>query len=284
MKILITSDLHTDINETNYFGFIDKMSQVDLTIIAGDISGSYASEDRFLAKLKQTNSPFVAIGGNHLGYEYNKIIAKTVWNDVMVGTKDWSIQYLKNNCKTYLENDYIKIQDKIVFGGVMYTDYNLYGKNLNLTCKRISERWLNDFRYVHILDKKENVIRPINSDDYETRFKLFKRKLSKLLKETTEDIIVVTHFAPSIKSISEKYLNQPSTIHNPGEYLNAVYASNLEKFIKNNPRIKLWVHGHVHDSFDYNIGDCRVICNPYGYYGHEQKVKPEDYKGQIIEI
>jgi hypothetical protein len=27
----------------------------------------------------------------------------------------------------------------------------------------------------------------------------------------------------------------------------------------------LWVHGHVHDSFDYTVGKCRVIANPRGY-------------------
>lgn len=29
----------------------------------------------------------------------------------------------------------------------------------------------------------------------------------------------------------------------------------------------LWVHGHVHESFDYWIGRCRVVCNPRGYPG-----------------
>lgn len=27
----------------------------------------------------------------------------------------------------------------------------------------------------------------------------------------------------------------------------------------------LWLHGHVHDSFDYNVGRTRVIANPAGY-------------------
>ena len=29
--------------------------------------------------------------------------------------------------------------------------------------------------------------------------------------------------------------------------------------------IKLWVHGHTHDEFDYKIGITRVVCNPRGY-------------------
>ena len=28
----------------------------------------------------------------------------------------------------------------------------------------------------------------------------------------------------------------------------------------------LWLHGHVHDSFDYSdVGWCRVVANPAGY-------------------
>ena len=32
----------------------------------------------------------------------------------------------------------------------------------------------------------------------------------------------------------------------------------------------LWIHGHIHESFDYDVGNCRVLCNPRGYlqYGH----------------
>jgi predicted phosphodiesterase len=29
----------------------------------------------------------------------------------------------------------------------------------------------------------------------------------------------------------------------------------------------LWIHGHTHDPFDYEINGTRVICNPRGYPG-----------------
>ena len=29
--------------------------------------------------------------------------------------------------------------------------------------------------------------------------------------------------------------------------------------------MKLWVHGHTHDSFDYEVNGTRVLCNPRGY-------------------
>jgi Icc-related predicted phosphoesterase len=82
--------------------------------------------------------------------------------------------------------------------------------------------------------------------------------LEKSLNEsTTKTNVVITHHAPSIKSIPEKYQN---------ELISAGFASNLEAFIlKTKPN--LWIHGHVHDAFDYYLGETRVICNPKGYPG-----------------
>jgi Icc-related predicted phosphoesterase len=67
--------------------------------------------------------------------------------------------------------------------------------------------------------------------------------------------IVVTHHAPSIKSNVDQYRS---------DRLSAAFASNMEDFIlEHQPR--LWIHGHTHESFDYQIGKTRVVCNPRGY-------------------
>jgi Icc-related predicted phosphoesterase len=33
---------------------------------------------------------------------------------------------------------------------------------------------------------------------------------------------------------------------------------------------RLWIHGHTHESFDYEIGKTRVVCNPRGYASIEE--------------
>ena len=33
---------------------------------------------------------------------------------------------------------------------------------------------------------------------------------------------------------------------------------------------RLWIHGHTHESFDYEIGKTRVVCNPRGYASTEE--------------
>lgn len=283
MKIRLVSDLHIDINKNGNFGFRHK--DCDALFIAGDIAGSYEREIKFLKGLsKDLSCPIFVVAGNHLGYDYYSseydILFGIKKANPLEGTKQWSIDYIKKNIPKnihYLDNEYYETENYIIFGGCMYSDYKLY-PNEDLS-KRSGEAYLNDFRYVHIYDKEYNVVRPVNTDDYQKFHAIFMEKLIKCIEETDKDIIVLSHFAPSIKSISEKYINQGNI------YINASYASNMEQFIIDNPRIKFWYHGHVHDCFDYTVGKCRVICSPYGYHANgEQKVSPKKWFGKEIEI
>ena len=72
-------------------------------------------------------------------------------------------------------------------------------------------------------------------------------------------VVVVGHHAPSALSIAEHYKDS--------HLMNGGFSSDLSEFILDNPKIKLWTHGHMHDAFDYYIGDTRVVCNPRGYPG-----------------
>lgn len=72
-----------------------------------------------------------------------------------------------------------------------------------------------------------------------------------------DKLVVVTHFAPSRRSIHSKY-------GNPAVGNNCYYASDLDGTVAASGAA-LWVHGHTHSSMDYTIGDTRVLCNPRGY-------------------
>ena len=58
--------------------------------------------------------------------------------------------------------------------------------------------------------------------------------------------------------------------------------SNLDNFILDNPQIKLWTHGHTHEDFDYRIGSTRVVCNPRGYDGYEDRA--DNFELKFVEI
>ena len=85
--------------------------------------------------------------------------------------------------------------------------------------------------------------------------------------------VIVSHHAPSFQSIHETY---------KGDTFNHCFVSNMDEDILNMTKTpKLWVHGHVHNAFDYKIGETRIVCHPKGY-PHEEGF--ENYKPKIVEI
>jgi Icc-related predicted phosphoesterase len=65
--------------------------------------------------------------------------------------------------------------------------------------------------------------------------------------------VVVTHFAPSLKSADPRYGLTPGT---------AGFCNALDALL---PQAQLWLHGHLHAPSDYMVGNCRVVANPLGY-------------------
>lgn len=70
-----------------------------------------------------------------------------------------------------------------------------------------------------------------------------------------QDDIVITHHAPSARSTepnSETFIGKE------------FFYTPLDDFIED-AAPKVWVHGHMHRSRAYDIGDTHVVCNPKGY-------------------
>jgi Icc-related predicted phosphoesterase len=67
--------------------------------------------------------------------------------------------------------------------------------------------------------------------------------------------VVVTHHAPSSQSVHPRYAN---------DLLTPAFASNLESLMGGDG-VALWIHGHMHESYDYGAYGTRVVCNPRGY-------------------
>lgn len=82
-----------------------------------------------------------------------------------------------------------------------------------------------------------------------------KRAVQYLIETLQPGDVVVTHHTPSYRSVAPLYRLSQS---------NVFYCNELEDLIeKTSP--KLWCHGHVHTAQDYQLGQTRVLCNPYGY-------------------
>lgn len=79
-------------------------------------------------------------------------------------------------------------------------------------------------------------------------------KIQKILDTTPGSMttIVVTHHAPSYKSVARRFEGHP---------LNPAYVTELE--LDTWP--DYWIHGHIHQAVEYLHNDCIVLCNPHGY-------------------
>jgi hypothetical protein len=86
--------------------------------------------------------------------------------------------------------------------------------------------------------------------------------------------VVVGHHAPSRLSTHPKYASQA--------IMNGGYSSQLDDFILDHPQIRLWTHGHTHEDFDYQIGSCRILCNPRGYINYEERA--DTWKLVTVEV
>jgi hypothetical protein len=65
--------------------------------------------------------------------------------------------------------------------------------------------------------------------------------------------VVVTHFAPSLRSADPRYGVTPAT---------AGFCNSLDELLG---RAQWWLHGHLHCQHDYVQNGCRVIANTLGY-------------------
>lgn len=269
MKINLVSDLHLDINRATIldYGFIQNLSDIDVLLIAGDTSGSFYNEKDNLELLEDyilqhgLKTKVLVIGGNHSFYDYNEEhISKTK-----------GIKLLREKFKEfpimYLENDFVEINGIVFFGAIFYTDLNL--KN-DIQMAMYFSRYLNDFYYVRKEQNSQDVV--IQPLDYIKWNKESFECLQSIVKnDFTKNIVVFTHHAPSGKSISQEYVNEDT---------NPLYASDFSEFILDNPKIKYWCHGHIHSKSNYQIGNTKILCNPYGY----NRDSTIYYKGEIFDI
>lgn len=77
--------------------------------------------------------------------------------------------------------------------------------------------------------------------------------------------VVVTHFAPSLRSADPRYGLRPGT---------AGFCNSLDPWLA---KAQFWLHGHLHCHNDYVEHGCRVLANPLGYVakGEQEGFRPD---------
>lgn len=257
MRLLILSDLHREFWKRRQVGFDLSESQPDVVILAGDIDTSGVRAVQWAAEAFH-GTPVIYVHGNHEGYGHNlddeieKIRAAGAATD---------------NVK-FLDCDEQVIGSVRFLGAALWTDFKLFGDDRRYFAMTKSEEVMTDYRRIRLASKGYGKLRAKDTAYFHEQHKGWIAE--KLTEPHTGPTVVVTHMAPSIQSVPSQYAN---------DLTSSAYASSLDEVVS---RANLWVHGHVHESFDYRIGQCRVVCNPFGYMAKDGSPENESFNPSFV--
>ena len=300
MKIAVCSDVHLEFGPIS----LENTENADVLILSGDICvasvlkerdtynvmGENDKSNQFHTFFQECSSRFPAviyIAGNHEHYRGD--YAKSI------GIIRDRLSYLSN--LHVLDKESIVLNDHLFIGGTLWTDMN---KEDPITLNEI-RGYMNDYRIIENSNEVVHYTVPIYgtkedgstdhsvvvSKEFHTRNAKFSpedsvkdhKAMLKFIKDTIQNnsdmpVVIVGHHSPSKLSVKPRYKGDV--------VVNGAYSSDLSEFILDHPQIKLWTHGHTHDVFDYMIGTTRIVCNPRGYIGYEDRA--EDFNLKFLEI
>ena len=265
MKIQLISDLHLDVCD-----YTATTTDADVIIIPGDVGSGFNTRSYKLFSSLLERSPeahIIYVPGNHEFYgkdintfraELRRFCGPMAVNGYFDDGLDQRLHLL--------DNDEIVIGGVRFLGSTLWTDFELYGHSQKQVCMDIASQRLNDFYHIRI-----NGDRFTPQDSVYLHNQAIKWLEMKLKHEPFDgETVVVTHHAPCFQSVVERYKS---------DLLSACFASNLEHLMGFS---KLWLHGHMHDSLDYEVAGTRVLCNPRGYARNENSCENAKFKPAFV--
>ncbi|MGE0500618.1 MAG: metallophosphoesterase [Rhizobiaceae bacterium] len=243
MRLWVYSDLHLEFGGISGNANLVPPPQVDACVVAGDVTTCRASSIRWLHKaVAQHGIPVIFVPGNHEFYG-NSVFECTGFG--MEAAMDFPDVHL-------LDSASVVIAGVRFVGATLWTDYALNG-DVEFA-KAVAYQQMNDHRRIayRFLPVHEAFTPDVAATLYLRQRHWLKRELQQPFHGPT---VVVTHHAPHGRSVHRRY---------KGSALNPAFASDLTDVITH-WQPQLWVHGHMHDTADYEVGHTRVVCDPKGY-------------------
>ena len=239
MNIQVFSDLHADVATPCP---ITVAPNIDAVVVAGDVCEGAEHGFALLRQIVPMQIPIIMILGNHEFY-------RRCWRDEIAQARAAAPLYGIH----LLENDEVIVGNVRFVGATLWTDYALFGEGYVPLAMHAASDGLNDHRRITWTKEPWTRFRPQEALGLHKRSRGFIE--TALAKPFPGPTVVVTHHAPHPRSVHPRYGD---------DLLSAAFASDLTAVIEAS-QPQLWVHGHVHDAFDYQLGATRVLCNPNGY-------------------
>lgn len=253
MRLWVRSDLHCSLQELA--DSFDAAPAHDVCVLAGDLAGGLVRQIEVLDSV--ATKPIVLVAGNH---EFSN---RSWLGEIMSAT----IAARRSRHVRFLEVDQTVIHGVRFVGGTLWTDFDLYGDGNRSHAMAQAQAKNPDFSAIYFeLSWAPGTPRLLFTPDHARVRHLDTASYLDGVFEQPFDgpTVVVSHHAPSLRSVSPEWRADPGT---------PAFASRLDDSIER-WRPALWVHGHVHDSSDYRIGETRVICNPAGFHGENGSYDP----------
>lgn len=240
MKVQVLSDLHVEFGNA----IPPPATDADVIALAGDLA-PYRIE-----VLKEVADAWAGyrvlyVPGNHEFYGGD---IDAVRKAMARSCADLGIELLDRRAVTI---------DGVRFvGATLWTDFALEGVAEAVGAQQLARRAMADFGVVAFEGGR---FTPQESVHRHVADRAFIEGELRAAADAGLTAVVVTHHAPTPRSIRPWY---------EGNALNPAFASRLDGLIaKFAP--PLWIHGHMHDSIDEQLGETRVVANPGGYNARE---------------
>ena len=250
MKILVLSDIHLEFGTFN----VPTDIEYDVAILAGDVWVPGRKAVRWAARTSTFGRArnVLLVAGNHEFY------GSCIQPELAAMKRDTGDRV------HVLDGDEVVIRGVRFLGCTLWTDFGLRiqtpdGLVSDPTkamdaCRQVMSDYL-EIR-TQVYEDQDGELQPMLRPEHTREFHFSQRAWleNKLAEPFDGTTVVVTHHAPHRNSLLKEHEQ---------DWASAAYVSELPPHFFTVP--VLWVHGHTHESFDYRIGDCRVICNPRGY-------------------
>lgn len=207
----------------------------------------------FFTRCSTNFKEVIVIAGNH---EH--------WSGEFVNTYKRMVKTLEHLENVHvLQNSAYQVGNVVFWGSTFWTDCRKGHPEVMWDV----QRGMNDYHEVLYSEPREPDYRKVRilAEDTVNENHYARKQLLEFMTMAEERgafPVVVSHHAPSWNSVAPVYRL---------DNLSYAYANTgLDEFMEDFPP-SVWIHGHMHDDFDYNVGKCRVLCNPRGYYGYETR-------------